>query len=136
MKEAAIYNFINKGYSCSESVVMAAIEKGIVNKNLLPLATPFSCGISSGCLCGAIAGMQLVIGAIYGRKDVSESPVQAKNIAKYAINKFKEKNKFTCCKALTAGYDMATPERKHHCSKMVGDCAEILQELIAKENVK
>ena len=128
MKNKAIENFKN-GYSCSESIVKAAADCGLVNHNLIPLATPFSGGISSGCLCGAVAGMQLVIGATMGRQDNSQSPNEAKTCAKIAMEKFKELHKVTCCRALTAGLDMASPERKQHCCKLVNDCAEILEEI-------
>lgn len=128
MKKAT--EFFMQGYSCSESIVKAAIEKGLVNENVLPLASPFSGGLSSGCLCGAVAGMQLVFGAMFGRDDKERDGKFARKLAKKSIELFKEKNKFTCCKALTAGYDMASPERKQHCKKMVEDCAEIIEELI------
>ena len=54
--------YFNNGYSCSESIIMELADKGVVSRELLSLATPFSCGIGSGCLCGEIAGAQLVIG--------------------------------------------------------------------------
>ena len=129
MKDKAVENFKN-GYSCSESIVKAAADAGLVNHNLLPVATPFSGGISSGCLCGAVAGMQLVIGAMKGRQDNTTSPNEAKTMAKIAMDKFKEIHKITCCKALTAGLDMASPERKQHCCSLVNDCAQILEEVI------
>lgn len=135
MKEKAVNYFYKQGFSCSESVVKAAAECGIVNDTLVPVATPFSGGMSSGCLCGAVAGMQIVIGAKTGRFDSSLSPAHSKSLAKEAVAKFKEKNKFTCCKALTSGMDMASPERKQHCCKMVSDCAEILEEIFLKETV-
>ena len=128
MKNKAVENFKN-GYSCSESIVKAAADRGLVNHNLIPVATPFSGGISSGCLCGAVAGMQLVIGAMKGRQDNSTSPNDAKITAKLAMDKFKELHKVTCCRALTAGLDMASPERKQHCCALVNDCAEILEEI-------
>ena len=134
MKEKAVEYFLNQGYSCSESVVKAAVDAGLVNENLVPVATPFSGGISSGCLCGAIAGMQLVIGARTGRRSAAES-TNARQLAKYSVDKFKEKNKVTCCRALTAGLEMHSPERKQHCCKMVSDCAEILEELFSKERI-
>ena len=127
MKNIAVENF-KSGYSCSESIVKAA-DCGMVNHNLIPVATPFSAGISSGCLCGAVAGMQLVIGVIKGRQDNTSSPNEAKSMAKLAMEKFKAKHKVTCCRALTAGLDMASPERKQHCCKLVNDCAEILEEI-------
>lgn len=128
MQNKAVENFKN-GYSCSEAIVKAAADCGIVNHNLIPIATPFSGGISSGCLCGAVAGMQLVIGATKGRNDNSTSPAEAKAMAKLAMDKFKEKHKVTCCKALTAGLEMGSAERKQNCCKLVNDCAEILEEI-------
>ena len=134
MKNKAVENFKN-GYSCSESIVKAAADLGLVNHNLIPVATPFSGGISSGCLCGAVAGMQLVIGAMLGRQDNSTSPNEAKSNAKLAMDKFKELHKVTCCRALTAGLDMTSPQRKEHCCKLVNDCAEIIEE-ICSSNIK
>ena len=132
MKELAVKYFLEQGYSCSESVVKSAVDKGLVNESLLPVATPFSGGMGNGCLCGAVAGMQLVIGARKGRHNATEQ-TDAKMLAKTAVEKFKEKNKYTCCKALTAGFEMHSPERKQHCCKMVSDCVEILEEIFAEE---
>ena len=42
------------GYSCSESIVKEAIDLGICDESILPIATSFSGGIGSGCLCGAV----------------------------------------------------------------------------------
>jgi len=136
MREKAIENFLKNGYSCSESVVKTAADTGLVNQNLVPLATPFSGGMGSGCLCGAVAGMQLVIGALKGRHDNSESPQEAKALAKQAIEKFKAAHKFTCCKALSAGFEMGSPERKQNCCKFVGECAQILAELTEQQKVQ
>ena len=128
MKNKAVENF-KSGYSCSESIVKAAADYGLVSQELIPVATPFSAGISSGCLCGAVAGMQLVIGAMKGRKDNTTSPNEAKALSKLSMDKFKDLHKVTCCRALTAGLDMASPQRKEHCVKLVYECAEILEEI-------
>ena len=40
MEKACDY-FLNKGYSCSESVVMGAVEEGLVPKEILDVATSF-----------------------------------------------------------------------------------------------
>ena len=131
MKKAVEY--FSQGYSCSESIIKAAIDKGLVHESVLPLATPFSGGIGSGCLCGAVAGIQLIIGSQFGRDDNERNGKKARELAKKAIKMFKEKNKFTCCKALTAGFEMASPERKQHCKKMVEDCASIIEEILEHE---
>lgn len=127
--ERALEYFM-QGYSCSESVVKAAIDKGLVHEAVLPLATPFSAGIGSGCVCGAIAGMQIVIGSMYGRDDKERNGKKARELAAESIAMFKEKNKATCCKVLTAGFIMNSPERKQHCCKMINDCVEIINELL------
>lgn len=119
-----------QGYSCSESIVKAAIDKGLVHESVLPLATPFSGGIGSGCLCGAVAGTQLVIGSMYGRDDKERDGRKARELAAKSVEMFKERNKVTCCRVLTAGMIMHSPERKQHCCKMVSDCAEIIEELL------
>lgn len=135
MKEKAIENFTKNGYSCSEAIVKAAADKGLVNQNLIPLATPFSGAMGAGCLCGAISGMQLVIGALKGRHDNTDSPAEARTLANYAIEKFKERHKATCCRVLSAGFEAGSIERKQNCCKFVSTCAEILEEIANKQTV-
>ena len=122
--------YFNQGYSCSESILMEAIDKGIVPKELLSVATPFSGGMGSGCLCGGIAGSQIVLGALYGKNNLAGNDVIARSKAKQFIEAFKNAHKATCCRVLTAGMDMASPERKAHCTNMVNDCSKILEEMI------
>lgn len=133
LKEKAIENF-KSGYSCSESVVKAAVDEGLVPLELLSCATSFSGGMGSGCLCGAIAGAQIVIGYIHGKGKTE----YARALAKEFIEKFKENHKATCCKVLTHGLDFHSKERKAHCVNMVSASAEILTNLLdkAKETVK
>ena len=105
--------YFNNGYSCSESIIMEAIEKGLVPEELLSVATSFSGGM----------GSQMVLGYVLGRSN-------ARVAAKKFIEEFKKNHKATCCRVLTAGLDMASPERKAHCTNMVNDCSKILEEMI------
>lgn len=127
LKEKAIENF-KSGYSCSESVVKAAIDEGLVPSEFLSCATSFSGGMGSGCLCGAVAGSQIVIGYLHGKGKTEK----ARALAKEFIEKFKENHKATCCRVLTAGFDFHSPERKAHCVNMVSASAEILTNLLDK----
>ncbi len=122
--------YFNQGYSCSESLIMEAIEQGLVPEELLSVATSFSGGMGSGCLCGAIAGSQMVLGWLYGKNNKNGNDAQARALAKQFIEEFKKNHKATCCRVLTAGMDMASPERKAHCTNMVNDCSKILAEII------
>ena len=125
--------YFQKGFSCSESIIKWAIDEGFVTEDLLPVATSFSGGMGSGCLCGAIAGAQMVIGALYGRENKSGNELLARVKAKEFIQMFTEKHKATCCRVLTRGMEMASSERKAHCVNMVDDCENIVKKLI---NVK
>ena len=126
----AVEIFTEMGCSCSESIVKEAVDNGLVPPELLSVATSFSGGMGSGCLCGAIAGSQMVIGYLFGKENSKGNPEIARQKAKEFIQKFRETHKATCCRVLTAGMDMASPERKAHCANMVNDCSKILEELI------
>lgn len=126
--------YFNNGYSCSESIIMELADKGVVPRELLSLATPFSGGIGSGCLCGAIAGAQLVIGYLFGRENNQGNDNIARALAKEFMDEFKKKHRVTCCRILTSGLDMASPERKAHCTNMVEDCSKILNHIIEQNS--
>lgn len=130
----------NQGYSCSESIVRAAIELNIVDnkfdiENLTRIASAFSGGMGeSGCLCGAIAGAQIVLGCTFGRSNTDTSPKNIKALSGQFVQKFKDKRSVTCCRALTKGFDFHSAERRNHCLSIVSDVAEILENHI-KENL-
>lgn len=134
MKEAAVKYFLS-GFSCSESVVQAAIDKGYAPKELLSCASPFSGGMGVRCLCGAVAGAMLVIGSKYGKNDKNDG-MKARQAAIAFNNKFHEKYKVNCCKVLSSGFkDFHSPERKQHCTSMVNDSCVILEELLKETEV-
>lgn len=129
MKEKAAECY-KQGYSCSESVVQAAIEAGLCDKDLISVATAFSGGMSSGCLCGAVAGAQMVLGNNFGKNNSKNNEVTARAKAKEFIDEFKKKRKATCCRVLSAGLEFNSPERKKSCTSIVAECAEILESMI------
>lgn len=128
--------YFNNGYSCSESMIKWAIDEGLVTSDILPLATSFSGGMGVGCLCGAVAGAQMIIGAQFGRENKAGNEVIARAKAKELMQKFMEVHKATCCRVLTRGLDMGSPERKAHCTNMVDFCQKLVEELIQAEAVK
>jgi len=126
-------NYFMQGYSCSESIACAAVELGLADENFVSIATSFSGGMSSRCLCGAVAGSQMVLGLLHGKnKDNS-----ARVLAKEFYERFTKIHKVTCCKVLTKDFkDFHSPERKNHCVNMVADCSKILDEMSAEINAK
>lgn len=126
MKEEAKLYF-ESGCHCSESIVKAAIAKGLCPKELLNASYAFAGGMGSGCLCGAIAGSQMVLGSIYTKEG-------AKAAAKNFIDKFRENHKATCCRVLSVGLEGM--EKRKHCAELVFDCAEILESMLAEKITK
>ena len=112
--------YFKNGNSCSESIIRYAIEKGLCPENFFPVATAFSGGMSSGCLCGTIAAIQMIAGF--------NDPQNARTNAKYIVEEFKKRNKVTCCRILSAGYEGMA--KKEHCSKYITDAWEILEEVL------
>lgn len=127
LKDKALEYFKN-GYSCSESVIQACIDEGLCTPELLPCATAFSSGMSSGCACGTVTASQMVSGCHFGRNNRFGNPVTAREKAAKIVEEFKKRNKVTCCKVLCAGFEGSA--RKEHCSKFVSDACEILEEII------
>ena len=127
IKDRAIQYFMN-GYSCSECIVKACIDEGICEENLLPCATTFSGGMSSGCACGSVTGSQLVLGYLFGRGNKFGNTISAREKASEFLEEFKKRNKVTCCRILSAGFSGS--ERKNLCTKFVSDACDILEDLM------
>lgn len=121
--------YFNNGFSCSESMIKWAIDEGLVSKELLPVATSFSGGMGVGCLCGAVAGAQMIIGAQFGRENIVGNENLARVKAKELVTKFMEAHGATCCRVLTRGLEMGSPGRKAHCTNMVEFCQKLVEEL-------
>jgi len=121
--------YFEQGYSCSESIIKEAVDLGLCDASLLPVATSFSGGMGSGCLCGTIAGAQMVIGYIYGKNNSKGNEAIARQLAKEFIDKFKSQYKATCCRVLTHGLDMHSPERKNNCKNLVEFSSKLLKEI-------
>ena len=125
--------YFNNGYSCSESMVKWAIDEGLMPEEMLPLATSFSGGMGVGCLCGAVAGAQMIIGAQFGRENKVGNDNLARIKAKELITKFMEKHGATCCRVLTRGLEAGSSDRKSHCTNMVDTCENLVKTLLNSE---
>ena len=135
MKNKAVEYFLSGGYSCSEAVIKAATEEGLIDENpemLMKIASAFSGGMASGCVCGAVSASQICIGAKYGRSDVSGEKIG--NLSAELVSRFKEKHRATCCKFLSRGFEHADPKRKIHCQKFVADACDILEDMIKNKS--
>ncbi|MCD7878448.1 MAG: C-GCAxxG-C-C family protein [Candidatus Gastranaerophilales bacterium] len=135
MKEQSVKYFM-QGYSCSESIVKAAADKGYISQEALAIATAFSGGMGIKCVCGAVAGAAMVIGAMFGRNDKDKDGMKARALVKEFNEIHAQKYKVNCCKVLSAGFEFHSPERKQHCAGMVADCSQILEDLLKRNITK
>ncbi len=121
--------YFNEGFSCSEAIAKSAVDMGLADESFVSIATSFSGGMSSGCLCGAVAGSQMVLGLLHGKfKDNC-----ARSLAKEFYQRFAKIHKVACCKVLSAGFqNFHSAERKKHCTNLVYDCAVILDEMLSE----
>jgi C_GCAxxG_C_C family probable redox protein len=125
-----------EGNSCSESVVRAACKGGLCGGNLSEDAINSITSAFSGamgtheCLCGAVAGSQIVLGLTFGRTSFRDDPHKIKGIAAEFVKRFKEKRHATCCKVLRAKYKDDPVAGRQNCAAIVSECAEILSDLI------
>lgn len=126
--------YYESGCSCSESIIKSAYDAGIFKSNNIDevhkIASMFSGGMSSGCLCGAVAGSQIVLGCLFG-KDSKANINLNRTVAADFIKKFKEKRNVTCCKALSAAYKDKPAERRQNCASIVEDSAQIIEDIVS-----
>lgn len=125
-----------QGNSCSESVVRAACRSGLCGNDVPDdvvnmITSAFSGAMGThDCLCGAVAGSQIVLGLIYGRTSFRNDPHKIKAIAAEFVKRFKEKRKTTCCRALRAKYKDNPLANRQNCATIVGESAEIVNDII------
>lgn len=89
-------SFHSQGFTCAQSVLKAYSEyKRIDCSQLISAATAFGSGLNSGCVCGSLAGAEMIIGLKY-----SNEPATAKMKSKLLHDRFKERFGATCCRII------------------------------------
>ena len=135
--------YFKKGYNCAQSVVMAFHDlTGLTEEESARLASSFGGGLGRMReVCGAVSGMAIVAGILYGYDDPK---VPGAVGAHYALvqrlaGEFRERNGSIVCRELLGGTAATSPApeartaeyyKKRPCVDLVGDAAEILDEYI------
>lgn len=131
-----------QGYNCSQSVAGAfAQEMGMDFDSLVKMASSFGGGMGRlREVCGAVSGMFLVAGALYGYEAPKDFKAKKEHYERIQLlaARFKEKTGSIVCRELLGigGKDTAplpserTKEyyKKRPCADMVALAAEILEE--------
>lgn len=136
-------NFKN-GYNCAQAVLLAfSDELEIDEKTLALISSSFGGGMGRMReVCGAVSGMFMVAGLKYGYSDplAKQEKAELYALVQKLAASFKEKNGSIICKELLGVSDTSpTPEprtaayyKKRPCVELVGDAAELLENLSGK----
>ena len=140
-------NYFKKGYNCAQSVAMAFSDvTGLSEKESARLASSFGGGLGRMReVCGAVSGMAIVVGALYGYDDPSIPGAVQKHYAlvQELAASFREKNGSIICRellgdnsAIRSSPDPRTAEyyKKRPCPELVGIAAAILDDYIEKND--
>ncbi len=147
-REAATANFMN-GYNCSQSVVLAFSDILPSEKDaVVKIASSFGGGMGRlREVCGAVTGMFIVAGILYGYAGPEPGKVKADHYARIQelARRFEEKHGSIVCRELLGirvHHDLPVPEartdeyyKKRPCPQIIGDAAEILEQYIAENPI-
>ena len=133
------------GVNCAQAVFLAFEDvTGIDRKVAAKLSSPFGGGIGRMReVCGAVSGMMMVLGVLYGYDDTVEDDTQKKQLYKDVqalAGKFREECGSIICREILKNPPSdpnPTPRTaefyaKRPCSRMVMTAARLLDEFIAE----
>ena len=140
-KEKAL-DYFKRKFHCSQSVLAAFAEECGLSENLaLKLGSCFGSGMRKGEVCGAVTGALMVLGALYGQYDKTDtqSRERANEVNDKMMNRFARRCGSYICNELL-GCDIRTMDgvnyaREHNlftdfCPKMVAAAVDVLEEII------
>ncbi len=140
-------DLFRQGYNCAQSVFAAFCDvTGMDQEIALKLASSFGGGLGRlREVCGAVAGMCMVAGLVWGYADPEDAQAKAghyRRIQQLAAQ-FREQNGSIICRellGLQAGGDSPVPEARTEqyyagrpCVELVGHAAKILDAWLADQ---
>ena len=143
-EERAIQNFMN-GCNCAQAVFLAfAPELGISDDLALRLSSSFGGGMGRlREVCGAVSGVLMAAGGLYGYADLSDAAAKADHYAlvQALAGQFREQFGSIICRELLDRKgaeppvpDARTPDyyAKRPCARFVGGAARILEQYMVQ----
>ena len=139
-----------EGYNCCQAVLGAFVpETGLEWESAMLLASSMGGGIGRMReVCGAVSGMVLAAGLLWGYADPKAKDEKAAHYAlvRRLCDRFREENRSIVCRELLAGVDTApggdpearTPQyyKKRPCKELVAHAATILEQEMAAQTDK
>lgn len=126
-----------QGYNCAESIFLTfrPIAVPELSEDMVRMATPFGGGMGrSGCVCGALSGAMIIIGAVKGRTTPEVPRKQSYELSNEYHNRFKSKFGATCCRVLVK-HDFGSKEQSETCYKIITESAELLMDFLVEKDI-
>ncbi|MFA4875831.1 MAG: C-GCAxxG-C-C family (seleno)protein [Methanoregula sp.] len=124
-------------FFCSEAIVKTINDEFGLNypNSIVRLASGFPIGIgSAGCACGAVTGGVMAIGMVFGREEPSDPRIdRCLALARELHTFFIRRHGCLCCRTLTHGMVLKSPEHMQQCIAFTGEVAEETAKIILRE---
>ncbi|MGN1145657.1 MAG: C-GCAxxG-C-C family protein [Acetatifactor sp.] len=136
--------YFKEGYNCSQAVFLTFADKYNMDKGMaLKLSSSFGGGVGRlREVCGAVSGMCMVAGLLYGYDEPKDLEGKAEHYARIQelAGEFRERNGSIVCKellGLTKKEDSPIPDKrteeyykKRPCVQLVGMAAAIMEQYL------
>lgn len=149
MRREKAMALFEEGYNCAQSVFLAFADlHGMDEKMAAALSSSFGGGMGRlREVCGAVSGMFMTIGLLYGYDDPKATTEKSDLYARVQAlaADFEKENDSIVCRdllGLTVKKEAPTPQartteyyQKRPCKELVGDAAELLERYIAEHPI-
>ncbi len=137
IRQTAESYYRNGDFYCSESIVKTIRDEFDLPlpDEVIALASGFPVGIgNSGCTCGAIVGGVMALGMFFGRTQPKDPRVNRTMALSHELHDiFQNRHKVLCCRVLTRGMVLGSPEHMTQCIAFTGEVAEETARIVARE---
>ncbi len=134
-KAEAFYR--NMDYYCSEAIVRTMNDEFHLGypDQVIKMASGFPIGIGgAGCSCGAVIGGVMAIGMVFGRDQPKDPRIdRCLALSRELHNLFASRHGCLCCRTLTCGMVLKSPEHMQQCIAFTGEVAEETAKIILRE---
>ncbi|MDD5142752.1 C-GCAxxG-C-C family (seleno)protein [Methanoregula sp.] len=124
-------------FYCSEAIVKSINDSFGLGypESVIRLASGFPIGIGgSGCSCGAVTGGVMALGMVFGRDRAGDPRIdRCLGLCRELHALFVRQHGCLCCRTLTHGMVLKSPEHMQQCVAFTGEVAEAVAKIILRE---
>ena len=137
VREIAEAYYRSGQFYCSEAIVKTINDEFGLGypDNVVRLASGFPIGMGgAGCACGAVTGVVMALGMVFGREAPGDPGIdRCLALARELHAIFNRRHGCLCCRTLTHGKVLKSPEPLRQCIAFTGEVAEETAKIICRE---